>query len=226
VIYRHSDVQINHNIYHGSPMRILINLRAAKNQSYESLYHHKLQGFVYGLLRDSGFGGLHDKRGYKFFCFSNIFPIKDIMGAGEAFNLIISAPNAELISSVEGALANILADAEAKGRDVKVNIGEMSFAVVGFKKLEMKLKRKDLRVLTATPVIIRIPERNYERYGIPEEERKARYVYWRPKYTFEPFLKQLSGNLIKKFNDFLRHEAERIRTVRAVCVQVHWGLGS
>jgi len=183
-------------------MRLLINLRAAKNQGYESLYHHKLQGFVYGLLRDSGFGGLHDKRGYKFFCFSNIFPIKDIMGAGEAFNLIISAPNAGLISSVAGVLEKVLADAEAKGRDANVNIGEMLFEVVGFKKLETKLKRKDLRVLTATPVIIRIPERNYERYMIPEEERKARYVYWRPKYTFEAFLKQLSENLIKKFNDF------------------------
>jgi CRISPR-associated endoribonuclease Cas6 len=164
-------------------MRILINLRAAKNQGYESLYHHKLQGFVYGLLRDSGFDGLHDKEGYKFFCFSNIFPIKDIMGAGEAFNLIIASPNAELISSVEGALEKILADADGNGRDV--NIGEMSFEVVGFKKLETKLKRKD-----------------YERYGIPEEERKARYVYWRPKYSFEAFLKQLSENLIKKFNDF------------------------
>ena len=182
-------------------MRLLINLRAAKNQGYESLYHHKLQGFVYGLLRDSGFGGLHDKRGYKFFCFSNIFPIKD-MNAAEAFNLIISAPNAELISSVEGALENILADAEGNGRDTNVNIGEMSFEVVGFKKLETKLKRKNLRVLTATSVIIRIPERNYERYGIPEDERKARYVYWRPKYSFEAFLKQLSENLIKKFNDF------------------------
>ncbi len=181
-------------------MRILINLRAAKNQGYESLYHHKLQGFVYGLLRDSGFGGLHDKRGYKFFCFSNIFPIKDIMDAGEAFKLIIASPNAELISSVAGALAKVLADAEGNGR--AVNIGEMSFRVVGFKKLETKLNRKNLRVLTATPVIIRIPERNYERYGIPEEERKARYVYWRPKYTFEAFLKQLSENLIKKFNDF------------------------
>jgi CRISPR-associated endoribonuclease Cas6 len=185
-------------------MRLLINLRAAKNQGYESVYHHKLQGFVYGLLRDSGFDGLHDKRGYKFFCFSNIFPIKDIMGAGEAFNLIISAPNAEIISSVEGALEKILADAKGNGREanVNVNIGEMSFEVVGFKKLETKLKRKDLRVLTATSVIIRIPERNYERYGIPEDERKARYVYWRPKYSFEAFLKQLSENLIKKFNDF------------------------
>ncbi len=180
-------------------MRILINLRATKNQGYESMYHHKLQGFVYGLLRDSGFGMLHNKEGYKFFCFSNIFPIKDTMNAGEDFNLIISSPNEELIASLEGALEKILAD--GNGRRA-VNIGEWSFEVVNFKKFQMKLRRKDLRVLTATPVIIRIPERNYERYGIPMEERKARYVYWRPKYSFEAFLKQLSENLIKKFNDF------------------------
>jgi CRISPR-associated endoribonuclease Cas6 len=59
-----------------------------------------------------------------------------------------------------------------------------------------------LRVLTATPVTIRIPARNYERYGIPEAERKARYVYWRPKYAFDAFLKRLSENLIKKYNEF------------------------
>ncbi len=59
-----------------------------------------------------------------------------------------------------------------------------------------------MRVLTATPVTIRIPARNYERYGIPEAERKARYVYWRPKYAFDAFLKQLSENLIKKYNEF------------------------
>lgn len=176
-------------------MRILINLRAAKNQGYERMYHHKLQGFVYALLRDSGFGSLHDKKGYKFFCFSNIFPIKD-MNAGEAFNVIISAPDAELISSLEGAIEEILAD----GKDA--NVGELSFAVVGCKKLETRLKRKELRVLTATPVIIRIPEHNYVRYGIPEKERKARYVYWRPKYAFDAFLTQLSENLIKKYNDF------------------------
>lgn len=163
------------------------------------MYHHKLQGFVYGLLRDSGFGMLHDKKGYKFFCFSNIFPITDMMKAGEAFKLIISSPNEELITSLEGAIEKILADGNMRRA---VNIGEWSFKLVNFKKLDTKLKRNDLRVLTATPVIIRIPERNYERYAIPEEERNPRYVYWRPKYSFEAFLKQLSENLIKKFNDF------------------------
>ncbi|MHC1610219.1 MAG: CRISPR-associated endoribonuclease Cas6 [Candidatus Methanospirareceae archaeon] len=178
-------------------MRILVKLHAAKDQAYERLYHHKLQGFVYGLLRDSGFGGLHDKKGYKFFCFSNIFPVKDTMNRGETFNFIISSPNEALISSLEGAIE------EAVGSDRSIkNIGEMSFEIVDFKLVKTKLESKDLRVLTATPVIIRIPERNYERYGIPEGERKARYVYWRPRYSFEAFLKQLSENLMKKFNDF------------------------
>ena len=183
-------------------MRILIKLRAAKNQNYEMLYHHKLQGFIYGLLRDSGFGELHDKTGYKFFCFSNIFPIKDIMRAGESYNLIISAPNANLISSVASILEKVLVDAERNIEVANINIGEMLFEVVGFKKIEIELKENDLKMLTATPIIIRIPERNYERYGIPEEERKARYVYWRPKYKYDTFLKQLNDNLIKKFNDF------------------------
>ena len=74
-----------------------------------------------------------------------------------------------------------------------VNIGEMSCEVVNQKKLETKLRRGYLRVLTATPVIIRIPERNYDRYGIPGNERKQRYVYWRPKYSFEAFLKVKHG---------------------------------
>jgi CRISPR-associated endoribonuclease Cas6 len=159
------------------------------------MYHHKLQGSIYGLLRDSGFGMVHDKEGYKFFSFSNIFPIKD-MEEGDILNLIIASPNKDLVASLEGVFQKFAVDQK------RMNVGEMSFEVKNCKKLEMRLTRGALRVLTATPVIIRIPERNYERYGIPEEERKPRYVYWRPKYSFEAFLKQLSENLIKKFNEF------------------------
>ena len=165
------------------------------------MYHHKLQGFIYGLLRDSGFGTLHDKEGYKFFCFSNIFPIGD-MEEGEISKLLVASPNEELIASLKVSLQDFSAGKR------RINIGEMSFEVVNIKKLEIELKSRDLRVITATPVIIRIPERNYDSYGIPEEERKPRYVYWRPKYSFEAFLKQLSENLIKKFNEFYGTEIE------------------
>jgi len=39
-------------------------------------YHHKIQGFIYSLLRNTSFEELHNKRGYKFFSFSNIFAKK------------------------------------------------------------------------------------------------------------------------------------------------------
>ncbi|MEA2075283.1 MAG: hypothetical protein U9O85_06070 [Euryarchaeota archaeon] len=119
------------------------------------MYHHKLQGFVYELLRDAKFGMLHDKEGYKFFCFSNLFPIKD-MEEGEISKLLIASPNEKLIASLEAPLR----DFSAGNR--RINVGEMSFEVVKFKKLGIKLKSRDLRVITATPIIIRIPERNYE----------------------------------------------------------------
>jgi len=114
------------------------------------------------------------------------------MEEGESAHLIIASPDQKLISSLEAALDDV----------ARINIGEMSFELVGVRKLNTRLKRGSLRLLTATPVIIRIPERNYERYKIPENERKARYVYWRPKYSFEAFVKQLTENMIKKFNEF------------------------
>ena len=180
-------------------MRLLVTFRAAKDQSYERMYHHKLQGFIYGLLRDAGFAEVHEKEGYKFFCFSNLFPIGD-MEKGDAVKLLLASPSAALLTAIKRALQGA---AEERG---VLNIGEMSFELMELKELVVKLSSKGLRVLTATPVIIRIPERNYERYGIPEAERKARYVYWRPKYSFEAFLKQLSENLIKKYNEFQKVE--------------------
>ena len=55
------------------------------------------------MLRDSGFGTLHDKEGYKFFCFSNIFPIGD-MGEGEILKLLVASPNDRLIESLKAPL--------------------------------------------------------------------------------------------------------------------------
>lgn len=176
-------------------MRLLVSLKAANAQSYERLYHHKLQGWIYELLRVSGFGTVHDKEGYKFICFSNLFPIRD-MPAGARANLLIASPNKAMIASLEGTLRAIAAS------ETRIHIGEMSFDLLDLTRLDTQLEGRTLRVMTATPVIIRIPERNYDRYGIPESERKRRYVYWRPKYPFDAFLKQLSENLIKKYNEF------------------------
>jgi CRISPR-associated endoribonuclease Cas6 len=186
-------------------MRILLKLKAAKSFGYDLKYFHKLQGFIYSLLKETEYSILHDKRGYKFFCFSNIFPFNEIVKEREIKNLLISSPDKLFVRFLENKLTEFI------DRKIPVNIGEMQFELEGISLIKTKL-RKNCKLLAATPIIIKIPEKNYERYGIPKEFRKKRYVYWRPQYSFEAFVKQLEENLIKKYNEFykVKFEIDRI----------------
>ncbi len=181
-------------------MRILLNLKATKDFFYDKNYFHKLQGFVYSLLKDTPLSILHDKKGYKFFTFSNIFPLPkeglDVKNE-ELKKLIISSPSSIFIKILEEKLK------EKMEKKEKIHIGEMEFEIEKVKVFRIKL-RNNLRLISATPIIIRIPEKNYEKYKIPKEFRKKRYVYWRPQYSFEAFVKQLEENLIKKYKEFYK----------------------
>jgi CRISPR-associated endoribonuclease Cas6 len=181
-------------------MRIFLKLKSTKNCDYDLKYFHKLQGFVYRLLRDTDYGILHDKKGYKFFCFSNIFPIGNVK-VGEERNLIISSPDRVFIKLLEEKIRKMMDD------NAKINIGEYEFEIEDVSTFRVKL-RKNINLVSATPIVVRIPEKNYERYNIPVEFRKRRYVYWRPQYSFEAFLKQLEENLIKKYNEFHKTDFE------------------
>ena len=171
----------------------MLRLIAKYNQIDISSEYHKLQGFVYKLLKESGYSNIHDKKGYKFFCFSNIFPART-MKQGELRNFIISSPSKEIIESLSSYISTLI--------DKSINIGDASFILKSFEKFEIKVPRKNVIISSATPIIIRIPEYMYDIYQIPKEERKNRYLYWRKKYSFNAFLKQLTENLIKKYNDF------------------------
>ena len=174
-------------------MRLMLRLIAKYNQIDISSEYHKLQGFVYKLLKESGYSNIHDKKGYKFFCFSNIFPA-GTMKQGDLRNFIISSPSKEIIESLSSYISTLI--------DKSINIGDASFILKSFEKFEIKVPRKNVIISSATPIIIRIPEYMYDIYQIPKEERKNRYLYWRKKYSFNAFLKQLTENLIKKYNDF------------------------
>src|SRR5437588_12575306 len=109
-------------------MRLVIRLRSIENSPYEMQYHYQLQGFIYNLLRGSIYDQIHDKVGYKFFCFSNIFPAKDLQ-ENDLRILIVSSPNGEFINY----LYEILQMSLARGRVVK--IGSMQFKIDSVHKL-------------------------------------------------------------------------------------------
>lgn len=180
-------------------MRLLVELSALCDCVYDLMYHHKLQGFLYDLLRDSSYSGLHDRRGYKFFCFSNIFPSVD-MQEGDARRFLVSSPDAGLIQVFMEQLNKLQRSRE------RVNVGEMSFCVEGVSVLEPRVGRSCV-LAAGTPIVIRIPRANYARYGI-EPPEDYEYVYWRKQYPFDAFVRQLEDNLFKKYNTFYGTQLE------------------
>ena len=190
-------------------MRLLLKLRVAKDQVYDLKYHHKLQGFIYSLLDGTPYVKLHDKRGYKFFCFSNIFPPKgakkepsESMKKGELRQMLISSPEVGLVNILNEKLEQMGVERSP------VNIGEMSFVVESVKPLEPMIGRS-CRLITGTPIVLRIPKEKFEKYGIvPPKDYD--YVYWRKEWPFEPFVKQLEENLFKKYREFYGKAIEEV----------------
>jgi CRISPR-associated endoribonuclease Cas6 len=180
-------------------MRLLLKLRATKNQAYDLKYHHKLQGFIYSLLDGTPYVRLHDRRGYKFFCFSNIFPPED-MKKGDARHLLISSPDVGLISILTNRLDRL------QEEEQQVNVGDTSFGIEAVKALEPKIG-KSCKLITGTPIVLRIPKEKFESYGIAPT-KDYDYVYWRKHWPFEPFVKQLEENLFKKYREFYGKKIE------------------
>ena len=75
-------------------MRLLLKFYNKKKINPFKISKFRIQGFIYSLLKDSRYNFLHDMNGFKFFCFSNIFMIKN------EYNLIISSPSSKLIKTL------------------------------------------------------------------------------------------------------------------------------
>ena len=111
-------------------------------------YHYHLQGFIYSLLKGSKYHSSHDKEGYKFFCFSNMFPARNLK-RNDLCTLIISSPNSEFISYLYEKL-------EIWNREIK--IGSMKFKIDYVDKLEPRIPSNSLfTLITGTPIIFKIP---------------------------------------------------------------------
>ncbi len=174
-------------------MRLLIRLRCTEDGPYEMQYHYHLQGFIYKLLEGSKYHYVHDKDGYKFFCFSNVFPAYDLK-AGDVRTLIISSPDNEFISYLHEVLN--------KPWNLDVKIGSMKFKIDDVDKLDIKLpSNSPFTLITGTPITIRIPRQKYKPYGV-EPKGNYEYVYWRSDHPIDLFVSQIENNLTKKYTEY------------------------
>ncbi len=171
-------------------MRLLLKLQCLEDNIYDLQYHYHLQSVIYSFLKDGKFDFIHNKLGYKFFCFSNIFPVS-YLRKNDVRNLIISSPNQYLISYLYHKLQRLMGSF--------LEIGKMKFSLSSVDQFEIELfSSNKITIVTGTPIIIRIPIEQYDLYGYKISKDYA-YVYWRKDHPIELFVKQLESNLIKKY---------------------------
>lgn len=157
-------------------------------------YHYHLQGFIYSLLKGSKYDYVHDKEGYKFFCFSNIFPANPLV-SGDYRTLIISSPDSEFVSYVREVLS--------KPWNAEVKVGRMRFRIDSLETLLPKIPDSSpVSLITGTPIIVRIPKEIYQLYGV-RPSKEYDYVYWRSEYPLDLFVSQIENNLLKKYGEYL-----------------------
>jgi len=184
-------------------LRVLVRLRAQDSFPYELGYHHDFQGFIYGLLRGTGYESLHDKERYKFFCFSNLVPPTRTISRGSQKTWMISSPDEAFIKTVKEKLT------AHEGNSIR--LGRMAFRVE-----QAELRRvilpssafQEIMLSSGTPVVVRIPQYRWKEYGI-EPKRGYRFAYWRKEHTPTAFIKQLEENLLKKYGEYFSAEEQR-----------------
>jgi len=176
-------------------LRLLVKLRALRKAAYDLAYHKNLQGLIYRFLRNSEFQTLHDRKGYKYFSFSNIIPPSRVIDEGTDKTLIVASPNNNFIETVSKGLD------ELNGGEVR--IGEMVFRVEAARIFNHDLPWDafgEFTLISGTPIVVRIPQNRLQEYGITPKH-PYRYVYWRKEHTPTAFMKQLEENLVKKYNE-------------------------
>ena len=174
-------------------MRLIIKLRSMKNCIYDTQYYYHLQSFIYSIIKGSKFNYIHDQKNFKFFCFSNIFPVGDFK-IDDARTLIISSPNNNFIDY----LYDVFKDKIITKDEIQINF--MKFKIQNVKKLELNANNSSL-LITNTPVIVRIPKVKYLKYNIiPSVDYD--YIYWKSEYPIDLFLSQIEKNIIKKYQEY------------------------
>ena len=155
-------------------------------------YHHAVQGFIYSVLDNlaSPFRELHDKKAYKFFCFSNMFASQDQM-----CNLIISSPNDKLIEEISEQLSQLIETHSP------IQIGATKFDLQKIIVFSYKYLVFPLKIITSTPILIRIPQQKVIR-ELGSNSVSYREVYWRNNYPMNLFMEGVESNLDKKYKDY------------------------
>jgi CRISPR-associated endoribonuclease Cas6 len=190
-------------------LRILLGLEALSDQTaWDNSQYRKVQGFIYDkLIANTEFKDIHNLKGYKLFCFSNIFP-PSLVKRGQLRHLLFSSPNNDLVKSVFSQTKENLMD-----DDKEINIGEQQYNIKSLELLETRITSNRCIIRTSTPVSVRIPQRSYSNYNIDKEKQKESFIYWRSDLPQEIFLNLIINNMKSKYEYFYKRHVGDIESI-------------
>jgi CRISPR/Cas system endoribonuclease Cas6 (RAMP superfamily) len=127
-------------------VRLLLRLKAARDQIYENSYNHDIQALIYNLPRDTQYDYLHDYnkltknppsgsgRHMTPFCFSGIFPY-GAMKYGSTKYLIISSPDEHFIFVLQQKIMNL---------NSAIRLGSSMFDIIDYKRFDLHISGSQL----------------------------------------------------------------------------------
>ncbi len=165
-------------------MRLILKLKSNKtvsqNRNNNSKYYSGMHGWIYNKLKNTDFSELHSENGFKPFCFSNLFLIKEkLIKENQIYSIIISSPNEMLMVSILSQM-NI--------GDL-INIGEYSFELISYKPLG-KINFSDGTIIESETIT---------NVSLHENSKTRSITLTSDSKTFKD---NLGKNLIGKYNQF------------------------
>lgn len=157
-------------------MRLIIKFNPLCNEDYFKIGKYDIQGFIYALLQNSEFHEYHDLKGFKYFNFSNVFPISDYQLNNEK-SLIISSPSSALIKLLYYKLSNI-------------EVFRLNKFFMEIKSLKLLNSKSSKNIMVGTPI------------ALYEDNINNRYYSFKSNPDFNFFFERLKDNAIKKYNSY------------------------
>jgi len=125
-------------------MRLLLMLRPEKNFPRWTVGKHAIQSMIYYHLRGTEYEDLNSRQGFRFFCFSDLFPGGDFRRERPK-NLLISSPDGAFIETLYERFSGL----------ERIVLGRYTLAIERLKKFNLKPGRV---FTTGSPVVVRAPE--------------------------------------------------------------------
>ncbi len=161
-------------------MRCILKFTSENHVPGSKINKHAIQGHIYSTLSGTDMESLHERKGFKFFTFSDIFPSGDFFPNKEK-RLIISSPNPKFIHAIYN-----------KWRETHYfYLSRFPFKILDVKKTRLPLRNV---FTTGSPIVLY------------EDNMRNKYFSFRRNNELKFFMDRLKENAVKKFNVYYEDE--------------------